>query len=173
MNGVLSFRALTSGAAAIVQLLVIAMLVERALAFLFEYHWLQRVTEGTRGIKPLIVLLLSALVCFAYRFDVLARLFDVEGNRPATVLGIAMTSVILAGWTVAALAVLQGQLNWSKASRSALIRAKQVTATAVANEAQARDIAARALVAEAEARRLNAERELAQARAFSPCSGAP
>jgi hypothetical protein len=150
------------------QLLVIAMLLERALAFLFECYWFQRIAERIRGLKQAIVVLFAALLCFAYQFDILARVFDTERNLLPTSLGIAVTSVILSGWTLAALAVLQGRLNWSKASRSALIRAKQVTATAVANEAQARDIAARALVAEAEARRLNAERELAHARVVSP-----
>ena len=173
MNAALSLRALLSATAPIVQLLVIAMLLERALAFVFEYYWFERVTKGVRGLKAAIVLSFAAFLCFAYRFDVLARLMESDPNRTSSRLGIAVTSVVLSGCTLAAIAVLQGRFNWSKPSRNALIRAKQVTASAVANEARARDIAARALVAEAESRRLRAERELADSRVESPAMPSP
>jgi len=162
MNPDLAYNSLLNAAGALAQLVVIALLLERALAFVYEYHWFKWVSDRIDGIKAPIALIVSTVACSMYRFDVLAQLFHQSdaAARPSR-LGIVLTAAIIAGGSGGAIALFQGVLNWSKGSRDELIRAKQTAATAAANEALARDTAARALTAESEARRVRAETELA------------
>ena len=168
MNLELRFGSVLLVAASLARLVVIAMLLERGLAFVFEYYWFRFASEKVHGLRAALALAVSMLVCFLYRFDIFGDLVHGGGTpRGVTNAGIVFTSFIVAGCSVGFIALFQGVFDWSKSSRDELIRAKQMTAAAVAREALARGTAAQALVAEAETRRLKAEGELAQWRAGS------
>jgi hypothetical protein len=168
MNLDLRFASVLLVAASLARLVVIAMLLERALAFLFEYYWFRLATQKLHGLRAALAIALSTLVCFLYQFDIFGDLVHPsDGPHAGTNAGIVLTSMVVAGCSVGFIALLQGLFDWSKLSRDELIRARQMTSAAVAKEALARAIAAQALVAEAETRRLRAEGELAESRAAS------
>ena len=54
-------------------LVILAMLLERALALLFDYHWFQKLSEKVSGLKSPIALFVSWFTCNFVGFDVLAR----------------------------------------------------------------------------------------------------
>ena len=158
------YDALIIAATSLLQLVVMAMLVERSVAFLFECPWVARANAYVRGIKALAALGVAVIMCVAYRFDILAKLlYPAGGPIAVTRFGIALTSTAIAGASAGVMAILQGRLDWSKPSRDNLIRAKQLTAAALAREAEARQTAARALLVEAESRLIRAQADLAQA----------
>ena len=57
-------------------LVILSMLMERALALLFEYHYFQKLAEKIgEGIKTPIAFLSCLYVCNYIKFDILSRLF--------------------------------------------------------------------------------------------------
>jgi hypothetical protein len=157
VNPDIGYASLLSTLGSLTQLVAIAMLLERGLSFVFEYHWFKRVSDKVEGIKGPIALGVALLICFTYRFDILAELFEpAGGSGVATAIGIIITATIIAGGSAGAISLFQGVLNWSKESRDARVRAKQLTAAAESREAEARDVAAQAALAEAQAKRLAA-----------------
>lgn len=131
---------------ALAKLVIIATLLERGLAFIFEYEWFVRLTtkdlmdpndntkkigEKSRvpGLKGLIALLGSYLICNKYGFDVLSVIFNPGAASPhADKLGILLTSLIVSGGSAGAILVFQGYLNMSKQGRDAVIDAKKAAA---------------------------------------------
>lgn len=67
---------------ALLLLVVLAMLLERALALVFEYHWFRRLSDRVPGLKTPIALLVSWFTCRHIRFDILARLFSPRRTLP-------------------------------------------------------------------------------------------
>jgi hypothetical protein len=155
------------------KLVVVATVVERVLAFIFEHEWFNRLatkevpdpndrTKFIRksripGLKGLLALIGSAAICFRYQFDILHVLFQTSQNDP---FGIVVTSFAVAGGSSGAIALFQGYLNISKQSREATIEAKIAKAEAAkqiavlsAQEARLRKEKADAEKAEAEARK--------------------
>ena len=155
------------------KLVVVATVVERVLAFIFEHEWFNRLatkavpdpndpTKFIRksripGLKGLLALIGSAAICFRYQFDILHVLFQTSQNDP---FGIVVTSFAVAGGSSGAIALFQGYLNISKQSREANIEAKIAKAEAAkqiavlsAQEARSRKEKADAEKAEAEARK--------------------
>lgn len=166
MDADLAYRSLLTALGALGQLVVIALLLERALAFVFEYHWFRQLSARVNGLKAPIAIALSMTVCFMYRFDVLAELFrPAGGSGAATQVGIVLTAAIVAGGSAGAMSLFQATFNWSKDARDGLIRARQSTAAAIASDAAAQKAAGEARFAEAETRRLKAVADLASAQA--------
>jgi hypothetical protein len=129
------------------KLVIIATLLERGLAFIFEYEWFVRLTtkevedpaDKTKkirvnrlpGLKGLIAFLGSYLICNTYNFDVLFVIFNpgIQSASPDQ-LGIVLTSLIVAGGSAGAILIFQGYLNLSKQGRDSVIDAKKAFAEA-------------------------------------------
>lgn len=164
---------------ALSKLVLLSIIIERGLAFIFEHDWfvrfltreIQDPNEATKkvresrlpGLKGLIALLSAIGLCFTYDFDMLSAIF----NQPADPIGKVITAIVTAGGSAGAIAVFQGFLNINKDSRDALIAARKAEAEAAkqiaessAAEAKAKKEKAEAEKAEAEARRKIAEAQV-------------
>lgn len=129
-------------------LVIVALIVERALAFIFEHEWFKKRAEnkdGTSkrpGLKGLLALIASLGISFGYGFDVLGILL---GNGNHDTAGRLVTGFVIAGGSSGALALFQGYLGIGKDARDAIMAAKIAKADSVkqvaklnADEAQAR-----------------------------------
>lgn len=155
------------------RLVIFSILLERALAFIFEHDWFVRLAyrelpdpavpgqvkrqARVPGLKGMLALGAALGVCFLYDFDVVGALF---GAPEVDDIGIVLTAIVAAGGSAGSIAVFQGFLNMSKTSRDAMIEARKAEAQAAldraqaaALEAEAKKTEARAAQAEAEARR--------------------
>jgi hypothetical protein len=95
-------------------LVVLAILVERALAQLFDSHWflaieLERADRGLGSFKPLIAFVASAAICVLWNFDVVTILL---GNQVDTLLGGILTGAVVAGGSKGAMKLFQDVLGW-------------------------------------------------------------
>jgi hypothetical protein len=131
---------------ALALLVTISVILERALAFLFEHKWFvllfpdqssraKKEQDGRRYIaaKENIALIVSFSIAFTYKFDILQILFR---NPSWSWLGIILTAFILAGGSAGAIAIFQGYLRMGKEVRDANIEALK-------SEAEAREIRAK------------------------------
>lgn len=143
MNPEVAYASLLETSAAVGQIVLIALLLERALAFVFEYHWFQQLTARVEGIKAPVAFGLALLIARTYGVDILAELFREEG-APATPtwIGSLLTAAIIAGGSSAAIAIFQNRFNWGRDARKAGIEAKKRAASASLKEAEAREAAA-------------------------------
>lgn len=129
-------------------LVIVALIVERALAFIFEHEWFKRLTsyeDGSNkypGLKGLVALAGSLGIAFGYDFDLLRALLENTDNETA---GKIVTGFVIAGGSSGALALFQGYLGIGKDARDAIMAAKIAKAESVkqvaklnADEAQAR-----------------------------------
>jgi len=122
----LSWPAITEVLTAII---VLAFLLERALAPLFESSWFVnwiRSAEGTHreDIKPLTAFVLSAMVCIAWGFDAVSIVLLQESS---TVLGAILTGAVIAGGAKASLRLFRDILH---VRSSVSVPKKQTEATA-------------------------------------------
>jgi hypothetical protein len=146
------------------KLVVLSIILERGLAFLFEHDWwrfafTEEVDDPANpgkklrrqripGLNGVVALAAALWICFYYRFDILAALFA----RPqADQIGMIVTAVVAAGGSAGAIAIFQGFLNMSRDSREALIEARKAESQALAATAQARLAAAEQQTAQAAA----------------------
>lgn len=95
-------------------LVVLSMLVERALAQLFDTKWFLAIelVRGERGLgsfKPVIAFGLSAAVCVWWNFDIVTLLL---GNDVDTLLGGILTGAIVAGGSKGAIKLFQDVLGF-------------------------------------------------------------
>lgn len=155
------------------QLVVLSLVIERALAFLFEWDVYVRLfymqvpdplhpgqtTKESRfpGLNGFIALVSAIGLCHFYKFDVLGVMFATSPNG----IGMTITGLIAAGGSAGAIALFQGYLNLSKESRDANIEAKKAVADASKQQAE---IALQRLAVEkaeldAQKKRLDAELE--------------
>jgi hypothetical protein len=157
------------------KLVVLSMMLERALAFVFEHEWFIAVTtrevpdptdasktirkSRIPGLKGLLALAAALGICFGYRFDVLGTLF---GQSQATRIGILLTSLVAAGGSAGAIAIFQGYLGLSKDAREAQIAARRAEAETAVAEARAKKEKAEAERVESEARKSIAQMKLTQ-----------
>lgn len=120
-------------------LVVLAMLLERALAVVFEYHWFRRLADRVPGLKAPLALLVSWEVCSHVGYDVLACLFASSGG-PAepTRLGVLVTSAVVAGGSAGAMTLFQGVLGFGRDARLGMIELNRVRTEALVAEARAR-----------------------------------
>lgn len=147
---------------ALLKLAILAMLLERGLAFIFEHDWYQRylttpsanpeyrAERNSRfpGLKGMLAFGASALVCWSYNIDIFGELFS--RGTPST-LGRLLTSMVVAGGSAGAIKIFQGVLGLHKDARDASVAAKIAEADAAKVVAQARVEVARAQIEEAKA----------------------
>ena len=95
------------------QLVIIAILLERALYFIFDYRYLRKGLEG-KGIKAPIALCAAWFVCWHHDFDIVARTID-PGSE--TQIGILITSSIIAGGSSTAMMLFQDVLKLTRSAR--------------------------------------------------------
>lgn len=139
-------------------LVILAMLLERALALLFDYHWFQKLSEKVAGLKSPIALFVSWFTCNFVGFDVLARLFPTpSGTIEPKAIGVLITAAVVAGGSAGAITLFQGVLNFNRDSRTSLIEANKARAEADLAEARARKEKAEVEVAEAVAKKKKVE----------------
>jgi hypothetical protein len=124
-------------------LIVLSIMIERGLAFIFEHEWFkcfgsQQIENPTNpgttltvskapAWKGSITLGISILICHHYQFDVLSTLFA----KGADGVGMTLTGFVAAGGSAGAISIFQGYLNFDKHSRDALIAAKKADADAI------------------------------------------
>lgn len=111
---------------AIVTLALLALLVERALAVMFESElWLSNVSH--KGVTNIVKLIVSYVVCRAWDIDVFTQSIVSVGKDGQRVFsdpspgGIAMTALIVAGGTVGVKKLFHDFLD----IKSSALRAKQ------------------------------------------------
>lgn len=135
-------------------LVILAMLLERSLALIFDYHWFNKLSDRYEGLKAPIALAFSWYTCSLVNFDVLGRLFSAPGEEAQpTAIGIFITSVIVAGGSAGVITLFQGVLNFGRDSRLNLIEANKAKAAAHLAEAWASIEKAEAETEEAKARK--------------------
>ena len=116
-----------SAVVALGNLAVAALIVERALAFIFEHEWFKRWTtnddDSSRfpGLKGLFTITISLVISFGYGLDILGIVFDDPSHQT---LGRILTGFVIAGGSSGVLAVFQGYLGMGKDSRDAIMQAK-------------------------------------------------
>ena len=158
-------------------LVVVATIVERVLAFIFEHEWFVRIfcknvpdpSDSTKtlsvskipGLKGLLALALSLGISFGYRFDVLRILFATNENRE---MGMLVTGFVIAGGSAGAIAVFQSYLKLDKKSRDAIIAARTAQAESDKRIAElaAEEAQAKAEEAQAKQRKAKAEADAAE-----------
>lgn len=139
-------------------LVVLAMLLERSLALLFEYHWFQQLSEKWDGLKSPIAFFTAWFTCNFVKFDVLSQLFPPRTGIPEPKeIGILITAAVVAGGSAGAITLFQGVLNFSRESRTSLIEAQKAKADADLAEANARKNKAEAEAAESKAKKESTE----------------
>lgn len=95
-------------------IVILSFLVERALAPLFESRWflnieVRRDQKGQKGTyKPLIAVIVSALVCSVWQFDAVSIIFHREHM---TVIGAILTGAVIAGGSKASIKLFHDVLN--------------------------------------------------------------
>ncbi len=156
------------------KLVILSMVIERGLAFIFEHKWFVDVftkedispddppksiqKSKVPGLKGIIALSVSIFLCVTYKFDILSVLFS---RGSAELLGKVITGVVVAGGSSGAIAIFQGFLNINKESRDALLDAKKSQAEALKQiaESEAKEAKARAEEAVEKAKKAKAEAE--------------
>lgn len=124
---------------ALMMLVILAMLLERALAVLFEYHWFRKASESVEGLKTPLALFASWVVCRHVGFDILASLFPPPGGAYLpTPIGIIVTSAVVAGGSAGAMTLFQGVLGLGRETRLGMLELKKARNEAQLAEAWAR-----------------------------------
>ena len=99
---------------ALVKLVLFAMLLERALYFIFDYSLWRDYLSGKK-IKAPITLAIAWYACSLYDFDIISPILDAMAGP--TTFGIFLTSLIIAGGSAGAMILFQDVLNLSRESR--------------------------------------------------------
>lgn len=157
------------------KLVVLSIIIERGLAFIFEHEWFVKFTTNEipdpsdssktirkskfPALKGFFALAVSIGICVAYKFDILAALF---AKGQSDMLGILITGVVAAGGSAGAIAIFQGFLNINKDSRDALLAAKKAQAESTKEVAEAEAAEAKS---KAESAKLVAESASIEAKA--------
>ena len=95
------------------QLVVLAMLLERGLYFVFDYRHL-RTRLQQKGLKAPLALGVAWLICWYHDFDIIARTID-PGS--ATQVGIFITACIVAGGSATAMMLFNDVLKLTRTAR--------------------------------------------------------
>tara|TARA_R110002012_G_scaffold146889_1_gene305205 strand:+ start:2004 stop:2489 length:486 start_codon:yes stop_codon:yes gene_type:complete len=102
-------------------LIIVASVVERILGFLFDARPIRGLVTGNgplRSFKPWIALGLSALIVFIYESDILEVIYPAPETGP-TLLGMIVTSLLVAGGSAGLMRVFQDVLGMGKGTRDA------------------------------------------------------
>lgn len=147
----MAYARLLDVSGALMLLVTLAMLLERALAVVFEYHWFRRVSECVEGLKTPVALFVSWAVCRHVGFDILARLFpSANGASLPTPIGIIITAAVVAGGSAGAMTLFQGVMGLGREARIGMIELNKARTEAGLAEARARKDKALAEMADAQ-----------------------
>lgn len=160
---------------AIGTVVVLAAIVERVLAFVFEYEWFGRLflkpdgrgdsgVSRIPGLKALIALAFSMGIVHQYDFDLLSTLLGEPGSG-STLVGTIVTAFVVAGGSSGAVSVFQAHLKFGKATRDAAVAAANAEASLKEAEAKRNKAEAAAAIAAAGLAQAKAELETAQTKA--------
>ena len=153
------------------KVVVLAGVVERVMAFVFEYEWFGRLftrpdESGSGrisrfpGLKAALTLAFSLGIAYAYEFDLLSTLFDAEIEP----VGMGVTGFVVAGGSAGAITLFQSYWKFGKKTRDAAVAAANTSISVKEAEAKQKETEALAATAEADLRRINAEAEAARVR---------
>ena len=106
------------------QLVILAILLERGLYFVFDYRHLRARLKG-KGLKAPFVLGVAWFVCWHHDFDIIARTID-PGSE--ILIGIFLTACIVAGGSSAAMTLFHDVLKFTRGACEK-IRAQQSNPT--------------------------------------------
>ena len=96
------------------KLVILAMLIERGLYFVFDYSkWREKIAGS--GLRAPIALLTAWSICWWYDFDVVAALLD---PTSITQFGIFITATIVAGGSATAIMLFQDVMKFSRSARA-------------------------------------------------------
>lgn len=87
-------------------LTVLAILIERALALLFEQKYIAPKIDG-KGIKDIIAFGVCYLICSQWGIDTISKI----QNVPATSLGVVITAMAIAGGSKASIKLFKDVLD--------------------------------------------------------------
>lgn len=131
--------------AELARLVVLAFLIERGLALIFDHRWYRAYLDG-RGFKAIIAFVVALGICLYYDFDVVAALLEPTAITNA---GLTITALIVGGGSAAAVKLFQDVLGFSRDAREQLKEVRRLEAEAEKKEAEARQEEARARIAKA------------------------
>jgi hypothetical protein len=131
----------------LLRLVVLSLLLERGLAFVFEHEWYVRWLtkektasngESSRqslfpGLKGLLALAAAMSICWRYNFDVIEALFCTQQQCRAqsTPMGLIATGLIAAGGSAGAIKLFQGVMGLGKEARDHTLEARKLEAEAL------------------------------------------
>lgn len=104
------------------ELVILAMILERGLYFIFDYRHLREKLK-VKGYKAPVVLAISWQVCWQHDFDIVARTIDPGGE---TQIGIFITAAIVAGGSAAAMTLFNDVLKITRSAREKIAAAEKV-----------------------------------------------
>jgi len=116
------------------KLVVLSMLMERALAMIFDYRYYKAHLNGY-GLSAPIAFAASWAVCHYYQFDVPTFLFSTKGTRPSGI-GIFITAAMVAGGSASCIKLFQGVLGLDKDVQAKWKEANLAEAQAAVEKAQ-------------------------------------
>ena len=111
---------------ALALLVILAMLLERALAVIFEWSVLRDWLKEKRLRVP-IALVASYVICVWGEFDVFSVVFAKAGGIPGILVGTFATAAVIAGGSKGAILLFQGVLGFGREAVKARIAAKSST----------------------------------------------
>ena len=103
----------------LVAIVVVAFLLERALALLFETRVFIKHAQG-KSLKELIAFVGGVLVCWYWDFDAFSMIFLKEN---VTILGVVLTGGIVAGGSKASVKLFRDVLGFKSTAQASLPKA--------------------------------------------------
>jgi len=116
------------------QLVVLALILERGLYFLFDYR-LWREFLSKYGLRGPISFGVAWFICWYYDFDILSRVLD---PNAISQVGIFITAAIVAGGSIAAVRLFQDVLKFSREGRLEKQELNKLAHEVATKEAKAR-----------------------------------
>jgi len=97
---------------ALVGIVVLAFLLERALALLFESRFFMKYAQG-KSLKELIAFTVGILVCWFWDFDAISIIF-LKSNM--TIIGVIVTGAVVAGGSKASVKLFRDLMGFKSAA---------------------------------------------------------
>jgi len=106
----------------LIKLILFAMLLERALYFVFDYELWRELLSGKK-VKAPITLAIAWYACIHYSFDIVSPVLDPMAG--STSFGLFLTALIIAGGSASAMILFQDILNFSRDARTRIQAVKE------------------------------------------------
>lgn len=106
----------------LVKLILFAMLLERALYFVFDYTLWRELLSGKK-VKAPITLAMAWYACLNYGFDIVSPILDPMAGP--TSFGLFLTALIIAGGSASAMILFQDILSFSRDARTRIQELKK------------------------------------------------